>query len=306
MPDEDSKVAKAAQNAPTEAVVLEDVCDLDAAALSVLENDLQQQNGALPWDSDLRFPDLLVEGASARFVKTLAPSRPSPGATPIPSGGLLGQLREQAQDVLDQQDMRAHQDAQLAIQADHALRHVFAWLHGMTQQLNILKPEMFCAYPLAGDKCLDALIWQQGYVDYQTTSSSEQALVHSVTMRYRMMGEKPPVVLEYRDQAAEDFRQRLFDYNLNVQVREARDERYALQIMRFIIAQEVRVNIHWEPDYQEGILVIRVHNLERLGRTTYRLPIDAPLEALLDEFGRMILGAPNHFLHLVRGMAPAS
>ncbi|MDR2364529.1 MAG: hypothetical protein LBD68_01560 [Zoogloeaceae bacterium] len=302
MPEKGSKTVEV-QGAPTEDVILEEVCDLDAAALSVLENDLQQQNNALPWDSDLRFPDLLVEGASARFVKTIAASHAPPGATPVHSGGLLGQLCEMAQDVLAQQENRAHQDAQLAIQVDRALRYVFAWLHGMTQQLNILKPEMSCAYPLSGDKCLDALIWQQGYVDYRTASSSEQALVHSVTMRYRMMGEKPPVVLEYRDQAAEDFRQRLFDFNLNAQVREVRDERYALQIMRFIIAQEVRVNIHWEPDYQEGVLVIRVFNLERLGRNTYRLPIDAPLEALLDEFGRMILGAPNHFLHLVRSLA---
>jgi hypothetical protein len=299
MPDEDAKTAEA-QNALTEEVVLEEICDLDAAAQRVFENDLQLRGSVLPWDSDLRFPDLLVEGASARFVKTLAPSRPSPGATPIHSGGLLGQLREQAQDILAYQENRAHQDAQMAIQVDHALRYVFAWLHGMTQQLNILKPEMPCAYALVGDKSLDALIWQQGYVDYRTASSSEQALVHSVTMRYRLMGEKPPVVLEYKGQAAPDLRQRFFDFNLNLQTRETRDEFSTLQAIRFVIAQEVRVNIHWEPDYEEGLLLIRVHNLERLGRATYRLPLDAPLEPLLDEFGRMILGAPNRFLQLIR------
>ncbi|MDR1349241.1 MAG: hypothetical protein LBJ59_00395 [Zoogloeaceae bacterium] len=289
-----------AQNAPAEEVVLEEVYDLDTVALSVIESDLRLRDSALSWDSDLRFPDLLAEGASARFVKTM-PARPSPGATPIHSGGLLGQLREQAQDVLTQQEIRACQDAQMAAQVDRSLRYVFAWLHDMTQQLNILKPEMPREFPLANDKHLEALVWEQGYVDYRTTSSSEQALVDSVTMRYRLMGEKPPVVLEREGQAAEDLRQELFDFNLNVSARETHGKLRALKTTRFIIAQEVRVNIHWRPDYREGVLVVRVHNLDRLGRATYRLPIDAPRNpVLLEAFGRMILGAPNQFLQFTR------
>ncbi|MDR0736494.1 MAG: hypothetical protein LBF51_06650 [Zoogloeaceae bacterium] len=264
---------------------LEEVADLDALERDTLANDMRVHLAARAQKPDLQFPDLEED---VEFSSSLH------------SGGLLGQLREQAQDVLNQQQARARQNARLAVQVDQSMRYVFAWLHDMTQQLNIIKPEIPRDYLLADEKYLQALAWQEGGVDYRIlNSASDLSLMHSVSLNYRLAGEKPDIALMRNAPAAEEFRQRFFDLNLNMLIDEIYDARHALKAIHFRIAQEVRVKVYWEPDYQEEQIVARVCNLERLGNAIYRMPIDAPRNpALMEEFGRMILGAPHQFPHV--------
>jgi hypothetical protein len=281
---------------------LEDVVDLEVAARAALADETRVHGRILPNDPGLQFPDLLAEGetpcqAAHRNTGKQHP-HPGVGQAPLP-GGLLGQLREQAQSLLEQQEAREHQHVSQAAKLDRSLRQVFAYLHDTVQQLNVLHPEIPRVYPLADNKSLQGLAWQQGYADYRTASLSERAFMETVSLNYCLSGQGAPIVLERDGATAETFRKRLFDFNLNMQVKETRDERKYLKSVRLTIAQEVRVNVRWEPDYQKGELLVHARNLERLGYTTYRLPADAPMNpALLDQFIRMILGQPHRFPHI--------
>lgn len=286
--------------------LLEDVVDLEAAARAAFADEARSRSGGriAPDDPGLQFPDLLAEGEAPqqRVQGETGVRRTRPGVAQTSFvGGLLGALREQAQDLLEQQAARERQHYQHAAQLDRSLRQVFAYLHDMVQQLNVVQPAIPRDYPLAHDKSLHNLAWQQGYADYRTSSLSDQAFMELVSLSYRLTSQESPIVLERDGQTADIYRQRLFDFNLNMQVQEQRDERNFVEKARLTIAQEVRVNVRWEPDYENGVLLVHVRNLERLGYITYRLPPDAPMNpALLEEFGRMVLGHPHRFPHIAR------
>jgi hypothetical protein len=286
--------------------LLEEVVDLETAARAAFADEARGRAGGriLPDDPGLQFPDLLAkdEAPQQRVQGEAGVRRARPGVAQTSFvGGLLGELREQAHELLEQQEARARLHYQHATQLDRSLRQVFAYLHDMVQQLNVVRPTIPRDYPLADEKSLHDLAWQQGYADYRTSSLSDQAFMEIVTLTYRLIGQDKPVVLERDGNMAEIYRQRLFDFNLNMEVTESRDERNFLEKVRLTIAQEVKVNVRWEPDYEDGVLLVHVRNLERLGYITYRLPADAPMNpALLEDFGRMVLGHPHHFPHIRR------
>ncbi|MDR3053846.1 MAG: hypothetical protein LBU53_00345 [Zoogloeaceae bacterium] len=284
---------------------LEEVDDLEAIARAAFADEARSRAGGLASDDrGLQFPDLLAEGEAPRPRVTdyIGERRAHPGVAQTPLfGGTLGQLREQAQSLLEQRDARARLRYEQAARLDRSLRQAFAYLHDMVQQLNVVQPDIPRDYVLSGDKSLRALAWHQGYADYRTSSKSDQAFMEIVTLSYRLTSHEPPIVLERDARMAEAFRQRLFDFNLNMQVQETRDEHKLLESVRITIQPEVRVSVRWEPDYEAGALLVHARNLERLGYTTYRLPADAPMNpALLEEFVRMVLGLPHHFPHIAR------
>ncbi|GHT91555.1 hypothetical protein AGMMS49545_07680 [Betaproteobacteria bacterium] len=280
---------------------LEDVGDLEAAARVAFADEARIGAGGsiLPNDPGLQFPDLLAEGEAPRQrVKSNAGTQQTRAGA---AGALLGGLREQAHGLLEQQAARERQHYQHAAQLDRSLRQVFAYLHDMVQQLNVVRPSIPRDYPLADQQSLHGLVWQQGYADYRTSSLSEQAFMEIVTLTYRLVGQDKPVVLDRDGNLGEIFRQRLFDFNLNMKVKESRNKHELLESVRITIAQEVNVNVRWEPDYDDGVLLVHVRNLERLGYATYRLPADAPMNpTLMEEFGRMVLGHPHRFPHVAR------
>ncbi|MDR2625009.1 MAG: hypothetical protein LBC37_01605 [Zoogloeaceae bacterium] len=272
----------AAKHEEKERFLEEVVGDLDALARETLASDMRVRIETRAQMPNLQFPDLEED---FEFSSSLY------------SGGLLGQLREQAQDILNQQEARARQNAQLAARIDQSMRYVLAWLQDMTQQLNIIKPEIPRDYLLADEKCLQGLAWRKGSTDYRVMNpTSELSLMHSVSLNYRLKSEMPDITLKRNAPTAEEFRQRFFDLNLNMLIDETYDTRQALKTIHFRIAQEVQVRVRWEPDYQEEQIVVRASNLERLGNAIYRMPIEAPRNpALMEEFGRMVLGASHHF-----------
>jgi hypothetical protein len=284
--------------------ILDDICDLDAIAQTERDYEARLCKQVLQEEQGSQFPDLVLEGTPYRWrpQDTSGAQESQPGVSQTPFfGGLLGQLRDQAQTVREQQAAHERQRQHWAAQLDQSLRQVFAYLHDLVQQLNVLQPDIPRVYPLA-EQSLQGLAWRQGYTDYRTSSLSERAFMELVSLNYHLIGhDEQPIMLERDGDMAETFRQRLFDFNLNMQVEEKRDERNFVESIRIHIKQEVKVSVRWEPDYREGTLRVFARNLERLGYTTYRLPADAPMNlAVLEEFGRMVLGHPHRFPHIAR------
>lgn len=212
---------------------------------------------------------------------------------------MLEQLRQQASARQREEHAAATTQAANSTAIDRALNLVFRYLHELVQQLNIVKPPIARDYVLLNQLALHGLHWQEGFADYRRQPESEGALLELVSFTCRLGG-APNIACERDDMSAERFRALLFDLGLSFDSQEFRNEKRLIERVRFEIRGELGVSVRWRADFARGQIGIEARNLERLGSTPYLLAPEAVDQALLDEFGRLLLGQPNRFRELAR------
>lgn len=277
------------------------IADIEAFDLDAAERRAKREHavnsGAGMVDSSLVFPDIVPAAPNS----SKAPVKPTPAVAaenPEPIGGsLLDQLRQQVEirQRETHSELAARTSANEAI--DQALKHLFFYLHEMVQQLNILKPAIPRTYPLVDLLLLDKLSWVEGFADYRTQSQSAGALVEQATLTYRMAGPKLPTI-ERAGPTVDRFRTMLFDFGLPFTCKEFKNERRHVERAAFDVSCEISVSARWRADFDKGLLQLETRNLERLGSALYRVRANAVDQALLDNFGRLVLGQANHFREL--------
>lgn len=247
-------------------------------------------------------PRVSVPSAPAAPAAAATSPTPPPASAPspaTPSGGLLEQLRQQASARQREEHAAATTQAANSTAIDRALNLVFRYLHELVQQLNIVKPPIARDYVLLNQLALHGLHWQEGFADYRRQPESEGALLELVSFTCRLGG-APNIACERDDMSAERFRSLLFDLGLSFDSQEFRNEKRLIERVRFEIRGELGVSVRWRADFARGQIGIEARNLERLGSTPYLLAPEAVDQALLDEFGRLLLGQPNRFRELAR------
>lgn len=100
--------------------------------------------------------------------------------------------------------------------------------------------------------------------------------------------------------AIERFRTLLFDYGLQFECKEYKNERRYVERAEFEVPGQLSVNVRWRADFHRGRVVLETRNLERLGSASYSVVPQSMTESLFDEFGRLVLGEPNTFRELLR------
>ncbi|MDP3538269.1 MAG: hypothetical protein Q8S26_06145 [Azonexus sp.] len=294
------KVGIAEDIATLEASLLADIeaFDLDAAERQARREE-STSSGAGMSDASLVFPEIVPASVPRQpsvkpVVVAEAPALPS---LKLDSGSLLGQLRHQA-DLRQRELNSAVAERTSANEAiDLALKHLFFYLHDFVQQLNIVKPAIPRDYRLLDPYVVNQLAWQEGFADYRTQSQAAGALVELVTFSYRLIGAGLPIV--QRDgPAVERFRAMLFDYGLPFTCKEFKNERSYVERAEFQIRSEISVSARWRADFGKGLLILETRNLERLGSAVYTVRPAAIDHALLESFGRLVLGQPNQFREL--------
>ena len=106
---------------------------------------------------------------------------------------------------------------------------------------------------------------------------------------------------EVNGKGVERLRHILFDLGLRFECRERRNRQRELEQAWFTVADEVNVQLVWRADLDKGVVVLESRNLERLGHAMVSLLPESVGEAMLDEFGRLVLGRENSFrAHLLR------
>lgn len=274
--------------------------DLDAAERRA-RREQSANSGAGMSDPALVFPEIVPTSTSRRpstQAVAPAPAAETPGAKAA-AGNLLDQLRHQAE-IRQREAHSALAERNTTNEAiDQALKHLFFYLHEFVQQLNILKPAISRQYLLVDQHVLSSLTWQEGFADYRTQSQSAGALVELVSFSYRLNGAALPPI-ERDGPSVERFRTTLFDFGLPFTCKEYKNERSYVERAEFHIASEVSVSARWRADFAKGALILETRNLERLGSTVYTLRPQAVDQALLEEFGRLVLSQPNRFRDLAR------
>ena len=272
--------------------------DLDAAERRVRREE-SVNSGAGMIDAALVFPEIVPVGAPRQPTASQPKEKTAQPELLLDGSNLLSQLRQQAE--LRRRELHnALADRTSANeQIDQALKHLFFFMHDFVQQLNIVKPAIPRDFVLLEKYAINQLVWQEGFADYRTQSQSAGALVELVTFSCRLSGNGVPMI-EKEGPAIERFRHILFDYGLPFTCKEFKNERSYVERAEFEIGGEVSVSARWRADFSKGVLLLETRNLERLGSALFTIHPQFVDYALLDDFGRLILGQANHFRELVR------
>lgn len=278
-----------------EAAIIADIEAFDMRAVTpVPEAPTAAELAAAQENTRNLFPEIVPEGAPRLLPAESAPAPHEPLAEPAAPTSLLQQLREEAQ--TRQQDAAARRQEMTATsrQLDAALRRIFAYCHDLVQQLNIVKPTVERQYSLLGTLEFSGLQWQEGFVDYRTRPHSAGAAYEQVSLTCNLAAPNK-LSIERDGISAEKFRKTLFDNGVVFTCDEVRNSRRLLEKAVFSITAEVKINLRWCADLERGAIVLESRNFERFGSRSYTLAAEAVDLAMLDQFGRMLLGQPNRF-----------
>ena len=284
-----------------EASLLADIVafDLDAAE-RLAKREQNTRSGAGMLDRSLVFPEIASQ-APPRISKPVAPAPQPEAKAPVAAAGssLLDELRKQAE--IRQRELHSAQTARTATAEaiDLALKNLFVYLHDLVQQLNIVKPGIPRDYTLVNQLQLRHLGWQEGFADYRTQSQAAGALVELVTLSYRLNGERT-LIVERDGLLVDRFRAQLVDFGLPFNCKEFKNARHYVERAEFEIRSELSGSARWRADFDKGILMLEMRNVERLGSVVMSVAPKLIDQALLDDFGRLILGQPNRFRELAR------
>lgn len=286
-----------------EASLMEDIEKFDLDAMERQARLEAAKAGRGMSDPKLVFPTISTGGGERRQpgrekLATAAPANAST-ASAADTTPLLDQLRRQAASKQEEEQQAVTERVTHSEAIDKALRHVFFYLHELTQQLDVVKPEIPRTYRIGEGLEFSDLVWQQGFADYRTQPQSAGALVELVTFSFKLLG-RGNLHAEREGSTAERFRTTLFDFGLQFNCKEFRSERGYLERAEFTIPCELAVNLRWRADYHQGLILLEAHNFERLGSAVYPIRPASVDQALLDAFGRLTLGQPNQFRELAR------
>ena len=298
------KIGTGKDIAELEASLLADIeaFDLDAAERRARREYLAN-SGAGMTDPTLVFPEIAPVRPAARPVEAKQPepaaNRKEKESVPEYGSSFLDQLRKRAE--VRQREIHSALTERTSTNdaIDQALKHLFFYLHELVQQLNIIKPDIPRNYPLVEQFELNQLLWQEGFADYRTQSQSAGALVELVTFSYHLNGSST-LHIERDGPSVERFRVMLFDFGLPFTYKEFKNERSYVERAEFEIRSDVSVSARWRADYSKGVITLETRNLERLGSAIYSIRPQVVDQALLDDFGRLVLGQSNRFRELVK------
>ena len=294
-----------------------DIADLEASLIADIENfdlneaerqarreQLANMAGGMS-DASLAFPEIVPAGTVRHLDLRQGVGRGDDdgGHNPqriLQGSSLLGQLRHQA--AVRQGELHTELAERSASNnaLDQALKYMFFYLHDLVQQLNIVKPAIPRDYTAAGDVMFKNLVWQEGFADYRTQSQAAGAMIELVTLSYQLASPLA-FTIERDGPAVERLRTALFDYGLQFSCKEFKNERSYVERAEFQIGGQIGVSARWKADFANGTLTLESRNLERFGSIVHAMiQPEAVDQALLDEFGRLVLGLPNRFREMAR------
>ena len=280
------------------------IADIEAFDLNEAERQARREQLASlggMGSAALAFPEIVPSGA-VRHLDARRVGQGDDGQDPqsiVEGSSLLGQLRRQA--AVRQRELHTELAERSASNnaLEQTLKYMFFYLHDLVQQLNIVKPAIPRDYTAAGDVVFKDLVWQEGFADYRTQSQAAGAMVELVTLSYQLASPLT-FTIERDGPAVERLRTALFDYGLQFSCKEFKNERSYVERAEFQVSGQVAVSARWKADFANGKLILESRNLERLGSNSQAIRPDAVDQALLDEFGRLVLGLPNRFRELAR------
>lgn len=271
-----------------------------------------------PAHSDIAFPTLtgdtpaqMPEGADVPVPQ--APATAVASEVPVsapPSGpsGLLAQLAEQAERIRSHGEQMQRGQQAARTQGERLLtqnmREAYRYLLQLSQQLNVIKPQVTRDFSVLGLGVFRALAWNEGDADFRTRGAQAPDHVAQVMLGYSLHGQTR-LRVEREGPAIDTLRTALRENGLRFEEQQVRDEFNRLRHCVFDVAPEVRARIVLRADYDRLGALLTLQNVERFGTSSYQLEVAEIRTELFEELAKSLLGQPSRFASMVRLIVPA-
>jgi len=174
---------------------------------------------------------------------------------------------------------------------DRRLRSALRWLDDALAQLEIIRPQVAHRFPLPGLVTISALRFEGGAVSCRRGRIAGEDVLELVEWGYRLENDAPiRLVLPPGDArlAAGMLRGAQLEYSY----RPEGGGRSGV----FTIAQTVTASVRLCPDFERGLVIVALANVDRFETVTLEFAAEALCEPALEDLVRLILGESDAFL----------
>jgi hypothetical protein len=218
--------------------------------------------------------------------------------------GLLDDLKKEAEAVKQKQLEETHNKIQALNQnfvlVQGKLTQVYRFLHELINQLNVVKLEVPRSYYIGGFGQVDDMRQADYAVATKNMTIDNRDFIKEIHLRFKCVTDKELKITKESEATVEQFRDYLWRNNLKFDCHESRNPRGYLEKGEFTLASSILVSFLVNADFDQAKIKIAARNFEMLGVNEFTYEVDEITEALLDEFGKSLIGKPNRFRTLGR------
>jgi hypothetical protein len=218
--------------------------------------------------------------------------------------GLLDDLKKEAEELkrkqLEETQNKIQSLNQNFVLVQGKLAQIYRFLHELISQLNVVKLEVPRSYYIGGFGQVDGMRQTDYAVATKNITLDNRDFIKEIHLRFKCVTDKELKVTKESEAAVEQFRDYLWRNNLKFDCHEIRNPRGYLEKGEFTLANSILINFLVSADFDQAKIKIASRNFEMLGVSEFTYDAEEINEALLDEFGKYLIGKPNRFRTLGR------
>jgi hypothetical protein len=216
--------------------------------------------------------------------------------------GLLDDLKKQAESLKgDELSKTALMQNNIAA-TDSALRKANSYLVDLCKQLNVLKPESKRVYQIDTVGELSGFSQGEFFCDYRLRDVEGKEVFGQVLLNFRCTFTKPVEIRRNFDQI-DAFRKLMARFSLKYTSVPFKNERGVVMHEIFSITGDFLVQVLWEGEHINGTVKVTAKHLSEFGFVAMAINCREFNENTLEEFAKIVLGAPSQFWKLGKRVA---
>jgi hypothetical protein len=217
--------------------------------------------------------------------------------------GLLDDLKKQAELLQTQQNVQQSVHADRIKLVEEKMKQTFQYVHELLKQLSVLKPISPLVFYIMGVGDLKNLSFAEQFIDFRRKRINDKEHYDTINFYIKWASNNTMVIERDNPPMAIKTREALYASKVKFTEEELKNPKGFVTGAKFTIPSVVITDIIIKADHDQGRLVMQTKNLLGLGPDTFVLPAPEITEALLEEFGRALIGQPSNFRRF-RAVAP--
>jgi hypothetical protein len=206
---------------------------------------------------------------------------------------LLDQLRTQYQTA--RESTHEHADVEGFQEIDARMRKSFRWLEKAVTYLSGIRPAIDHRFDLG-----HGLVFESPRFDHGSVGQHERRIVgfpvlDEISVYYEIAASKP-VALDVAPGSVALAEKALDDSGLQYTSRRVEDAAGVVRKCAITVPPAIPASVSFHVDYQTGLVLVTLVNVDRLDRVTLEFHSNAIEEAVLEDLVRLILGRDSTFL----------
>ena len=217
--------------------------------------------------------------------------------------GLLDDLKKQAEMLQTQQNVQQTVHADRIKLVEEKMKQTFQYVHELLKQLSVLKPTSPLVFYIMGVGDLKNLSFAEQFSDFRRKRINDKEYFDTINFYIKWASNNTMVVDRDNPPMAIKTREALYASKVKFTEEELKNPKGFVTGAKFIIPAVVITDVQIKADHDQGRLVMQTKNLLGLGPDTFSLPAPEINDALLEEFGKALIGQPSNFRRF-RAVAP--